>query len=79
MKIHPRPIWIAIPMALVLTLLAIVFEISDAPVLLPLGITGLGSLTLASERWSNLADSADSVEPVRSYESTPTQGPEAQS
>jgi hypothetical protein len=74
MKTPPLPILIAIALLLVSGRIMLALEASESSVLLPLGIAGLGCLTLASERWSHAGDSVEPTAPMPAHHgSTATQ------
>jgi hypothetical protein len=77
MKTPPLPILIAIALLLASGRIMLALEASESNVFLPLGIAGLGCLTLASERWRHIADTAEPTAPVHAHEGAAVQQPEA--
>lgn len=70
---------IAIPTALLAIAFAFVVDASDSPVLLRVGIAGLGALTLVSERWHSTAEASEAAVPLPTSEGVSPHPVDAQS
>jgi len=68
MKAPPLPILAAITIVLVGAFGVAALEAASLPLLLPVGMAGLGTLTLASERWRHPVDDSDGAAPGGAHE-----------